>query len=156
MRVKTRTRIRTTTENFSSFLKLCIKILVYIQMFQRNPWSFYRVHIEQVAMSLKRISVVWIYVVDVKPHALHVKKTCKLQNAFSVNVKVKRYYQKVFSIKYNCFDIGPDHILGTTRITKFSPPGANIFIAGLKQTIFQWSNFQSYIRLRCLDDIFVY
>ena len=51
------------------------------------------------------------------------------------------------------FELGKDvchQILGTAIGTKFAPHYANIFMAGLKEEIFEKSHFQPYLWLRYL------
>ena len=45
-------------------------------------------------------------------------------------------------------------ILGTAIGTKFAPPYANIFVAGLEEEIFKNPKFKPFLWLRYLDDIF--
>ena len=55
------------------------------------------------------------------------------------------------------FELGKDvchQILGTAIGTKFAPHYANIFMAGLKEEIFEKSHFQPYLWLQYLDNIF--
>ena len=44
--------------------------------------------------------------------------------------------------------------LGTTIGTKFAPPCANLFMAGIEDKIFSDTNVQPLLWLRYLDDIF--
>ena len=44
--------------------------------------------------------------------------------------------------------------LGTAIDTKFAPPYANLFMAGLENKIFSDTNVQPLLWLRYLDDIF--
>ena len=44
--------------------------------------------------------------------------------------------------------------LGTAIGTKFAPPYANLFMAGLETNIFSDTNVQPLLWLRYLDDIF--
>ena len=44
--------------------------------------------------------------------------------------------------------------LGTAIGTKFAPPYANLFMAGLEKRIFENSGYHPYLWLRFLDDIF--
>ena len=44
--------------------------------------------------------------------------------------------------------------LGTAIGTKFAPPYANLFMAGLENKIFSDTNVQPLLWLRYLDDIF--
>ena len=60
-------------------------------------------------------------------------------------------------LKHNYFEFGEKifhQLLGTAIGTKFAPPYANIFMAGLEEKIFREYNTTPYIWLRYLDDIF--
>ena len=60
-------------------------------------------------------------------------------------------------LKHNYFEFGQDvykQILGTAIGTKFAPPYANIFMAGLEEEIFKNPKFKPFLWLRYLDDIF--
>ena len=60
-------------------------------------------------------------------------------------------------LKHNYFELGKDvyhQILGTAIGTKFASHYANIFMAGLEEETFEKSDFQPYLWLRYLDDIF--
>ena len=59
-----------------------------------------------------------------------------LKNYFELSSKI--YHQK----------------LGTAIGTKFAPPYANLFMAGLEKRIFENSGYHPYLWLRFLDDIF--
>ena len=43
---------------------------------------------------------------------------------------------------------------GTAIATKFAPPFANLFMAGLEKRIFENSGYHPYLWLRLLEDIF--
>ena len=60
-------------------------------------------------------------------------------------------------LKHNYFEFGQDvyqQILDTAIGTKFAPPYANIFMAGLEEEIFNNPKFKPFLWLRYLDDIF--
>ena len=60
-------------------------------------------------------------------------------------------------LKHNYFEFGQDvyqQILGTAIGTKFTPPYAKIFMAGLEEEIFKNPKFTPFLWLRYLDDIF--
>ena len=60
-------------------------------------------------------------------------------------------------LKQNYFEFGQDvyqQILGTATGTKFKPPYANIFMAGLEEEIIKNPKFKPFLSLRHLDDIF--
>ena len=60
-------------------------------------------------------------------------------------------------LKHNYFEFGQDvyqEISGTVIGTKFAPPYAKIFMAGLEEEIFKNPKFTPFLWLRYLDDIF--
>ena len=60
-------------------------------------------------------------------------------------------------LKENYFELGDEvyrQILGTAIGTKFAPTYANIFMAGLERKIFESGEFNPFVWLRFLDDIF--
>ena len=57
-------------------------------------------------------------------------------------------------LKHNYFEFGQDvyqQILGTAIGTKFAPPNANIFMAGLEEEIVKNPKFKQFLWLRYLD-----
>ena len=51
-------------------------------------------------------------------------------------------------LKYNYFEFGQDvyqQVLGTVIVTKFAPPHANIFMAGLEEGIFKNPKFKPFL-----------
>ena len=60
-------------------------------------------------------------------------------------------------LKQNCFELSNQiyhQKLETAISTKFVPPYANLFMAGLEKRIFEYSGYHPYYRLRFLDNIF--
>ena len=74
------------------------------------------------------------------------------------SVKLENLYKLAeIVLEHNYFEFGQDvyqQILGTATGTKFAPPYANIFMAGLEEEIFKNPKFKPFLWLRYLDDIF--
>ena len=152
----------TATERISSFLDFHLKnIIPTIPHILEGTRDFlYR--IEELQNIPAGTLLVSFDVVGLYPHIPHdeglqiMKKYLDKPEDQSVTSE-NLYKLAEIVLKHNYFEYGQDvyqQILGTATGTKFAPPYANIFMAGLEEEIFKNPNFKSFLWLRYLDDIF--
>ena len=152
----------TATERISSFLDFHLKnIIPTIPHILEDTRDFlYR--IEQLQNILEGTFLVCFDVVGLYPHIPHdeglqiMKKYLDKREDQSVTSE-NLYKLAEIVLKHNYFEFGQDvyqQILGTAIGTKFTPPYAKIFMAGLEEEIFKNSKFTPFLWLRYLDDIF--
>ena len=152
----------TATERISSFLDFHLKnIIPTIPHILEDTRDFlYR--IEQLQNILEGTFLVCFDVVGLYPHIPHdeglqiMKKYLDKREDQSVTSE-NLYKLAEIVLKHNYFEFGQDvyqQILGTAIGTKFAPPYANIFMAGLEEEIFKNPKFKPFLWLRYLDDIF--
>ena len=152
----------TSTENISSYLDYHLKSLIPNVPHILEDTRYFVNHIQNLSDLPKSSILVSFDVVGLYPHIPHkegieimaehletredktvsTKSLCDLasivlkENYFELSSKI--YHQK----------------LGTAIGTKFTPPYANLFMAGLEKRIFENSWYYPYLWLRRLDNIF--
>ena len=152
----------TATERISSFLDFDLKnIIPTIPHILEDTRDFlYR--IEQLQNIPKGTLLVSFNVFGSYPHIPHeeglqiMKKYLDKREDQSVTSE-NLYKLAEIVLKHNYFEFGQgvyQHILDTVIGTKFAPPYANIFMAGLEEEIFKIPKFKPFLWLRYLDDIF--
>ena len=128
----------TATERISSFLDFHLKNIPTIPHIQNIPEG----------TLLVSFDVVGLY-----PHIPHdeglqiMKKYLDKREDQSVTSE-NLYKLAEIVLKYNYFEFGQDvyqQILGTVIVTKFAPPHANIFMAGLEEEIFKNPKFKPFL-----------
>ena len=150
----------TATENISAFLDFHLRNIVStIPHILEDTRDFLQ--------CLNQIGDIPENALLVSFHVVHLYLTIKVSKLCRVSFLNKREDQSVSSesfckladilLRHNYFELGKDvyhQILGTTIGTKFAPHYANIFVTGLEEEIFEKSDFQLYLWLQYLDDIF--
>ena len=153
---------QTATENISSFLDFHLKNIVpTIPHILEDTKDFLK-RINDIGEIPSGSLLVTFDVVGLYPHIPHeegietIKKYLNLREDQSVSTNSLCDLARII-LTENYFELGKDMYhqkLGTAIGTKFAPPYANLFMAGLENKIFSDTNVQPLLWLRYLDDIF--
>ena len=150
------------TERISSFLNFYLKYIIPTIPHILEDTTDFLYTIEQLQNIREGKLLVSFDAVGLYPHIPHdeglqiMKKYLDKREDQSVTSE-NLYKLAEIVLKHNYFEFGQDvyqQILGTAIGTKFAPPYANIFMAGLEEEIFKNPKFKPFLWLRYLGDIF--